>query len=274
MESTLLNPAGKLIYKYKPVLFLHKKEKYELLNFDYYVSNCDVTYTDADEQTIIRKPHNTVFRNMLQNVKDHSCLSLVPSIDFDYECNECIPTVYGFSRESGDYYELVYCFFFSYNDFNRCLCIDGNHIADLEHCTVRVRKSDRKIERVYYGSHGYRDGTYVDENEVETDETGRPIIYIAKGSHGIYPKKSTYYRYFCFANDYTDNTKTINEYQLSIINDDSLLYVYKGKIGPNTGALTKQPWFLEESWTKNTCLTRCCPMVKVCSLLRKYFSTR
>lgn len=60
----------------------------------------------------------------------------------------------------------------------------GSHDADFEHICIRVVKSSRCIDTVWFGSHGYRDGMWRSnkfKNEFRS-EGKHVIVYAAKGS--------------------------------------------------------------------------------------------
>lgn len=79
----------------------------------------------------------------------------------------------------------------------------GAHDCDIEHATLRVRKKDLRIVEMFYSAHRSTDGVWVPVEQMELHQTTHPILYIAKGSHAIYPKESVYIRIIGFANDHT-----------------------------------------------------------------------
>lgn len=245
-----------LLYKFRPILWFHHNEEYYPTRFENYITNCKIIY---NKDLLYTNPTISEFNYTIDNYKNN-LITLKPNkINEDKQI-----TVYCHCREYDEYYDLLYIFFYIYNDFNRCLCVHGNHDADLEHITVRVNKKYEKIEKIYFGAHGYNDGIVVSSNRLETSQD-RPIIYIAKGSHAIYPTNEIFFRFCCFGNDYTEKGKMILEYHLEELTKDSLLVKYTGKLGPNTASLTLQSWFYEESWVNNSNCIRCCPIKKILS---------
>lgn len=76
------------------------------------------------------------------------------------------------------------------------------HEADVEHITIEVHTKTSTIKRIFYGSHGSNEGMWVDVSEIEM-ENGHPIVYVARGGHGNYPRVGTWVRILGFANDIT-----------------------------------------------------------------------
>jgi len=154
------------------------------------------------------------------------------------------PYIYAFSRDEMGHTDLIYCMFYSYNEFKRNFGINGDHPIDLEHVTIRI--SNGTIEKIYYACHGYNDGITSTPGQFELHDN-RPVVYIARGSHGCYPHGKTYNRAVGFASDYCARGRVINNYNLIILSENDLMMTMKSQFGPKTGALTSQQWFSQES---------------------------
>lgn len=243
-----------LLYRYRPVLWFHPDETFYPIRFEKYITFCNVYHKDT---LLASSPTVSEFTTLLECFPHHE-LRLNP-ISFP---TQHFYTVYSFIREIDSYYELVYIFFYAYNDFRRCLCINGNHNADLEHITLRIRKDNEQLEKMYFGAHGYKDGITLFASEIEMVED-RPMVYVALGSHAMYPSPQSYYRYFGCGNDYTARGTMILEYNLEHLSDHSLLIQYKGKLGEKTASLTTQTWYTQESWKNTTSQQRCFPMEQI-----------
>jgi hypothetical protein len=107
-------------------------------------------------------------------------------------------------------YEIRYMFFYPYNGPGTIFGMKevGAHDADLEHCTVRLSPHTLKMHSMYFGAHGYVDGTWCDAKDVERDakEPTRPVCYVARGFHGVYPHAGNHKRIsrLLFLRDYYD----------------------------------------------------------------------
>ena len=112
---------------------------------------------------------------------------------------------------------LQYLFLYAYNvpydvknllsiftDQKKALDIANMHEMDLEHMTLEFDPTTKKLLRLYYGSHGGTEGFWLTPNNPDIQWNGHhPIAYVARGGHGIYPKKGTYVRVLGMANDET-----------------------------------------------------------------------
>jgi hypothetical protein len=78
----------------------------------------------------------------------------------------------------------------------------GNHQADIEDFVIHY-DLDGKPLRVYAGCHGTVDGEWRNFKDVHVDPSGRPVLYVSCGDHGLYFKAKTYFRIYCCANDHT-----------------------------------------------------------------------
>lgn len=84
------------------------------------------------------------------------------------------------------------------------------HEGDLEHLTMKMDTKTGKPVAIFYGSHGSNEGMWMYPpgstgkavNEF-TVEDGRPVVYVARGGHGNYPKEGVYTRVYGLANDHT-----------------------------------------------------------------------
>ncbi len=112
--------------------------------------------------------------------------------------------------DRGNYYEVNYIFNFPYNPPFNVLKVQktGQHYGDLEHITMFIRKpitgKINDIIKVMYGGHGRLDGRWVDFKDLPI-ENNKVVVYVAKGSHALYPKKGLVFRLGGVANDETSN---------------------------------------------------------------------
>jgi hypothetical protein len=81
--------------------------------------------------------------------------------------------------------DIQYWFFFPYNDWVATV----NHEADWEHITV-VASGDGTLRGVWYANHN--GGDWYEPGEVPLTPEGRPVVYVADGSHASYPVVGTF----------------------------------------------------------------------------------
>ncbi|MCC6781353.1 MAG: Vps62-related protein [Planctomycetes bacterium] len=94
-----------------------------------------------------------------------------------------VPAYYHY-RRVGSRHEIQYWWFCGFNDSFATF----NHQGDWEHVTVRVE--NRAIVSVYFASH--EGGSHVALNAGLRFVNGRPLVYMAKGSHASYPTTGTW----------------------------------------------------------------------------------
>ncbi|MBL9103557.1 MAG: Vps62-related protein [Myxococcales bacterium] len=97
--------------------------------------------------------------------------------------------VYAFWAEKApDIVDLVYFFWYPYNRGKEVVdTIWGNHVGDWEHITVRLlRGPDDSLApaQVYLSAHSFG-GVYA-WNDLERFADTHPVVYSAKGSHGVW----------------------------------------------------------------------------------------
>lgn len=84
------------------------------------------------------------------------------------------------------------------------LDIANFHEVDLEHVTLEIDPATKKILRIYFGSHGSKEGMWLPANSPDIQWNGTHFkAYVARGGHGLYPRPGTYVRIFGLANDQT-----------------------------------------------------------------------
>jgi hypothetical protein len=63
-----------------------------------------------------------------------------------------------------------------------------------------------RVEHVYFGAHGGREGLWVPYEQCEkAPSDGALVVYVSPQSHAMYPKAQRYWRVFGFANDVTSD---------------------------------------------------------------------
>jgi len=100
--------------------------------------------------------------------------------------------------------------------------VRNEHEGDLEHVTLEIDKNTKKLKRIYFGSHGRTEGMWLDADNPDIQWQGtHPIVFVAEGGHGNYPKAGTYVRIYGLANDQTNKgIKWDPKFNLVYKNDD------------------------------------------------------
>lgn len=209
-----------LLYKYKPIIYFHKDEKYFPCNADYFVKNShliknnkiidtDMTQTklskiESDNNTFIQPINDNIIHGFSHNYED--------------------APLYYYIREHSSKDEpsknklFIYFFlFFSYNGSYNILNIAdvGEHYNDVEHFTYQIDITTGNLERIYYSAHGSDEGVWKHVDEIEflkEKDQIRPILYCAKNGHGFYYKQGCIVRFFGFANDLTNKGYKYSDY--------------------------------------------------------------
>ncbi|MCX5922473.1 MAG: Vps62-related protein [Candidatus Dependentiae bacterium] len=157
----------------------------------------------------IDNPHCTIFGS---NPNGVGYTSKGPVANKDANGNLITPMWVVTSEQDNNIY-IQYLYFYGLNGPYDIGPLQGNvaefqnyHESDLEHVTLEFDKSSRKLKRIYYGSHGKREGFWLDANHPDIKRiNGRILVYSAHYGHGCYPQDGTYVRIFGVANDVTGN---------------------------------------------------------------------
>ena len=72
-----------------------------------------------------------------------------------------------------------------------------NHVFDSEFVTVRVMEDDLIFDSMFFSQHG--GGVWTKDVQYMN---GKPVVFIAKGSHSNWPTKGKHVRYLGFGNDH------------------------------------------------------------------------
>lgn len=120
----------------------------------------------------------------------------VPLDDVPVYCS--VKAVY--RDESVEAYELTFVTLFAYNG-SYFFGMFGHHDGDIEHLTVRCDPAGR-MQAVWFNSHRNVDGHWVAASDVEIDDVGRIVSFIARGGHGHYGSEGTTPRHYFFASDH------------------------------------------------------------------------
>jgi hypothetical protein len=181
-----------------------------------------------------------------------------------------------------DYFYIQWLFLYGYNQpytitiplgtvfKGDYINLQNAHESDLEHMTMKVNATTGKLEGIEYGAHGgeqgmwlYPPGTTDNPFKEFTVQDGHPVVFVAHGGHGNYPREGAYTRIYGLANDVTQRSKLMwplsekNIYRtvprtsvgfnplLHKDNPDYSGYLdFRGVLGPRgVSSPINQPWF-------------------------------
>lgn len=106
--------------------------------------------------------------------------------------------------------QITYVTFFT-RDGGKCGCGLGGHRPDVEFARFYLRGTDTPsptIASAYYSRHSCDRGTWLDGGVPLDPRSGRPLIYVARGSHGNLPRAGVFPAVWCFGNDFADEDGT------------------------------------------------------------------
>ena len=309
--AALLSSVGRpflqsLAERHRPVVYLHSGEEYRPCHIEYFLQHADLYHGDtllatAEELTpallgdavlleqrrakavppptpaptggrvpraskaVRHGAYNLRVRESGRGGLDKEALSSMP--------------VYCYVREYPAHWELLYVFCYAFNGPYR-VCwhwLLGAHDGDFEHVTLRVSKASGALTSAYYAAHGWRDGQWRHAPDIPTRH-GRPLVYVARGSHATYPAPGRWLRIWAAANDHCDAGV---EWDPSTV---VLLHVGEGRDGAvgvewlryagwwefeGINSVHNQRWWFEEPTTSNRVLRRMfCSFVPDCLGMR------
>jgi hypothetical protein len=252
-----------IIQKYSPIIYINSREKYFPCSIDWMLKYS--TLVDFNTNTKIKSPSQKDLYNISNKYNFETktsgdiVLSFGPEI-YRGQSPVSETPIYSFYYFKGDYLYITYVLLFPYNGNYNILGLAtlGEHPGDIESITIECSKTDGKLLRVYFGSHGFKDGQWVDASKVEY-ENNHVVCFMAYQGHGLYPKQGIVIRYGGLANDITDRGFKWSPSVVMIYYKDNPKFnidtmgwsVYTSRIGggqdhPNTdgtSSLGDKPWF-------------------------------
>lgn len=251
----------KLCNLFAPVIYLFCKEQYYPSSIDYILENS----TLVDENKIVeQKPikNETIFDLSINKYKGQTGLTNfyidIPDSIIHGNKNLSNVPIYCMINEKDDYFEIIYIAIYPYNGSYNILGIQkvGQHYGDIEHLTLKVKKTytgiPQDIISVMFGSHGTKDGRLVENKDLEF-ENGKLVAYSARNGHGFYNKPYMAYRFYGLANDYIEKGKKWIPSEVSMLyrqdnpnfNKTKMGWIYMaGRLGKNgVTSLSDKYWF-------------------------------
>lgn len=173
------------VFRFAPEFRFHPDEQWWPCSIEWYLHKC----TLVDGLNIIER--HVTQNTLVQYNNPRYQLYFNPEYTNGQQLQlNSVPVYCGVTKKD-EYTDYQYCVLFAYNGPSKLChtCLEaGEHFTDVEHVTVRVCNETDKILSVYYGAHRYNDGMWVDGDDVQKSRTGSPIVYVALGSHAMYPE--------------------------------------------------------------------------------------
>lgn len=165
--------VSQLASQYAPIFIMHPDEKYMPADPDEFIRNSSVNGNGDIEPGDLQDPSLSGSRLNLSNdesVRDGD----LPNA----------PVLYNF--ENTDPPQITYYVFTNYNNYAINNAPDQNHEGDWERVTLVFGNGiNSEPTQIRYSAHN--GGTSLPYSEAPKDESGRPIVFVAKGSHALSP---------------------------------------------------------------------------------------
>ena len=258
-----------LLKKYNPVFVFNTSEEYWPCSVEYVMENSQLY---NDDKKILEE--GQVTSNILaSNIGNHLNINsrIYPGSPLDkIHLKHNIP-LYCKVNTNEQFIDLIYIVFFAYNGpFNVLGFNTGEHQADIEHVVIRLSAETKKPIAIFFSAHGIQDGVWVKYEQVQK-YNHYPVVYVAKFSHAMYPKASTWYRIFFLANDHTDDGVHWLSNNLVVLTEDNPVWVkYTGTWGIDSVTnMSQQLWYTQQPTKSNTWFRRlfcCCDPCENCCL--------
>lgn len=213
-----------LITQHSPVLYFHSNEKYFTSAVDFYLENSDVR---LNNEVVLSSPSQQELYDFSKRIANADKANIHPRGEHIKVGNLRNTSIYAITKHTDNAIYITYLFFFPYNGaYNVLGCIKaGSHHADIEHFTIEIDPHSLTPLRYYFSNHGYEEGGWYLPEEIEF-ENNKPVIYVAKYSHGLFYKPGTVLRIGGFANDVMDKGPKLqpHNYNLIIMEKENSLY--------------------------------------------------
>lgn len=217
-----------LIKKYSPIIYLHSRELHYPIKVEELFTSGNSYIRDIYSHKTIVEAGKVTMQKIYELYKKSdskqeyyfelaSCLEYGSDPKNNSNKNGILNTpVYVITFEQDDKLYIQYLFLYGFNApysigglFSEKSTYfagwRGAHQADLEHMTLEFDKNSRTLLRIYFSAHGRYDGMWLDWEGRDIEREGtHPVIFISKGSHGVYPRAGVYRRALGFANDITN----------------------------------------------------------------------
>lgn len=198
-----------IVNKWMPLFWFHNKEQYFSMYITDYVKYCKET---VDGERLLINDPNVKYGTKYQ-------LQVLANItELHDDVGELVT-------------DIVYYIWFPHNGpigvFN-----SGEHVYDMEHITIRFRCAKANIQtatpwRVLYSIHSKHMWRYWRDDDVDVSSDNRLNVYIAKGSHAMYPQSKTYYRYMGTANDTCERGHVASTVDIIMYDPNNKIFKYK-----------------------------------------------
>lgn len=196
-----------------PILYLHPDEKIKPIEPAEYLKTVDL-WNDITGQCISQKiTFQTLSDNKANPAMDlrskyanpkafwqtykYSDPSTIPL----YHTEEAKQLINPKTNKKATYIERNFNTFYGYNIGSWSGI--GDHEADIEDFVIHYDLNGNPL-RIFAGCHRAVDGEWRNFRDIHLDgKTGRPVLYVSKGDHGLYFEPKSHTRFCCCANDDT-----------------------------------------------------------------------
>lgn len=217
---------NELVDKYKPIFYLDRNEKYFPASISFFY---DLPLFNKD-QKLYDKTNEEIISSITPNFTKDIFID-IPKDKLIGNPNLNEVEIYAIIKETENTIDIYYIILYPFNYGKTVLNLKhtGDHQGDVEMIIVELDKQTQEINRVFYGSHALEDGRWVKKEDVEFQGT-HPIVYVAFGGHGNYPKSGAAFRFFGLGNDLLRKGKKW-EPNVVILENDHPWLKFRGLIG-------------------------------------------
>lgn len=222
-ESPPRDFISTLVAKYCPILYLHPTDVNMPSSVEWFLERSRVERWDGSKRRVLKERGEASWQDLLALQKDfnhkwiHLMIEPEDRLGVSLENVDDVPlyvSVKQLEDTEGILHaiEITYMTFYPHNGsyalapFKFCCGRFtpevGAHDGDWEHVTVRCHPETGDLQGVWYNRHFNKEGEWVPARAVPIDQaTGRIIVYVAKGGHGVYEQPQIKKRVFGIAND-------------------------------------------------------------------------
>lgn len=204
-----------LVRKFCPIFYLCRNEPYMPCSVEYFLKNSELVLRQGKEEKVLADRGSVTEELVMEHqerLKNHRDVLLILRLDPEARRGEDIgndvpvyANVKSIRSSAGEFeaLEITYITLFAFNGHYEILpgLSVGAHDGDIEHLSVRVDPTNGELIGVWFNSHRNHDGSWVAATNVERENYGRLVSYVALHGHGHYPRPGTVYRHFFLGND-------------------------------------------------------------------------
>lgn len=271
-----------MAYKYKPCIYLHRKEQYYPASIEFYLSRCSLYKTSLHRRSKSALQNSTsatlvyhapVMIDMLpRGIEQTSHYQLCMQHNdgmgragqFNRDLSNIPFYVHVLPVDNLGTIEIQYFFLFVFSALKRCCCcscsseVDGKY-GHFQHISMRVDGLGKVIDgTVFYGTQG-RIGEWYRNGDLDWRGGTHPVVYLSNGTHACYANCGHAVRCWGFANDQTAHNTPWQPNELQFIDTSTRWNDFFGDFSqtPETVVPQLMPYWAGQPRRRKCKHTRC-----------------